>query len=310
MKIGFVGLGRMGQGMAANLVKGGASLLVFDTNPQAIDTMAQLGAEPAGSVAEAARQVDVMFTSLPGPAQVEEVVLGARGVLANMKPGLVLFEMSTSSVALNRRMYDAFKSKGGSMLDAPVSGQPAGAASGELAVWVGGDEEVFERHLDLLRRFSKNPFRVGDIGAGTVAKLVHNMTAFTVLLTMAEAFTVGTKAGVEPLRLWEALRMGVIGKQGPLNMLTNQFLPGKYDPPGFLQKLAHKDMRLATDLAKEVGVPVRLASMTLEEMTEALSRGWGEGDSRSYLKLQLERAGVEMAVDPRRIQEALQRQMP
>jgi 3-hydroxyisobutyrate dehydrogenase len=310
MKVGFIGLGRMGRGIAENLVKRGVSLRVFDANPQAVAALVERGAVAAPSVAEVAREVDVMFTSLPGPPQVEEVVLGADGILANMKPGLVLFDLSTSSAALNRRIYDAFKAKGGSMLDAPVSGQPAGAAAGTLAVWVGGDEEVYERHLDLIRKFANKPLHVGEIGSGTVVKLLHSMSAFTILLTMSEVFSVGTKAGVEPLRLWEALRMGVIGQQGALGMLTNHFLPGKYDPPGFLQKLAHKDMRLATQLAKDVGVPVRLANMTMEEMTEALARGWGDGDSRSYLKIQLERAGVQMAVAPQRIKEALQRQIP
>ena len=111
-------------------------------------------------------------------------------------------------------------------------------------------------------------------------------------------------AGVEPLELWQALRLGVIGKQSPLHMLTKQFLPGKFETPAFALKLAHKDMMLGTNLAKELGVPLRLANLTLEEMTEALGRGWGEQDSRAYMKLQLERAGVRIAVDPQQLQDA------
>lgn len=305
VKVGFIGLGRMGQGMARNIVKAGVPLLVYDTSPAAVQVLVDAGAKAALSVAELAGQVDVVFTSLPGPPQVEEVVLGTRGILANMKSGQVLFELSTSSVALNRRIQEAFKRKGGAMLDAPVSGGPAGAASGDLALWIGGDKEVYERHLELIRTFADKPHLVGDIGAGTVAKLAHNMAGYMILLTMAEIFTVGVKAGVEPLALWEALRLGMVGKQSPLLMLTNQFLPGKFETPAFLLKLAHKDMSLGTALAKELGVPMRLGNMTLEEMTEGLARGWGEQDSRAFLKLQLERAGVQMAVDPERIQQAI-----
>lgn len=305
VKVGFIGLGRMGRGMARNIVKAGVPLLVYDTSAVAVQVLVDAGAKAALSVAELARQVDVVFTSLPGPPQVEEVVLGTRGILANMKSEQVLFELSTSSVALNRRIHEVFKRKGGAMLDAPVSGGPAGAASGDLALWIGGDKEVYGRHLELIRTFADKPHLVGDIGAGTVAKLAHNMAGYMILLTMAEVFTVGVKAGVEPLALWEALRLGMVGKQSPLLMLTNQFLPGKFETPAFLLKLAHKDMSLGTALAKELGVPMRLGNMTLEEMTEGLARGWGEQDSRAFLKLQLERAGVEMAVDPERIQQAI-----
>jgi 3-hydroxyisobutyrate dehydrogenase len=305
MKVGFIGLGRMGQGMARNIAKSGVSLLVYDTSPAAVQALVDAGAQAAASVAELARQVDVVFTSLPGPPQVEEVVLGPQGILANMRPGLVLFELSTSSLALNRRMYEEFKRKGGSMLDAPVSGGPAGAASGDLALWIGGDQEVYDRHVDLIRKFADKPRRVGAIGGGTVAKLAHNMAGYMILLTMAEIFTVGVKAGVEPLELWESMRLGMVGKQSPLFMLTNQFLPGKFEPPAFMLKLAHKDMSLGTALAREMGVPMRLGNMTLEEMTEGLARGWGEQDSRAFLKLQLERAGVEICVDPERIQQAI-----
>jgi 3-hydroxyisobutyrate dehydrogenase len=305
MKIGFIGLGRMGQGMARNLAKSDVKLVVFDTNAEAVKGLVEAGAHAASSVAELAQQVEVVFTSLPGPAQVEEVVLGERGILSNMAPGLVLFELSTSSLALNRRMHEEFRAKGGAMLDAPVSGGPAGAASGDLALWIGGDKAVYERHADLLRKFADKARHVGPIGAGTVAKLAHNMAGYMILETMAEIFSVGVKAGVDPLDLWEALRLGMVGKQSPLFMLVNQFLPGKYEEPAFALKLAHKDVVLATGLGKELGVPMRLANMTLEEMTEALARGWGEQDSRAYLKLQLERAGVQISVDPDRIKKAV-----
>ena len=268
--VGFIGLGRMGRGMAANLARAGVPLVVFDLDAGAVAALQALGAQPASSVAELTRRVQVVFTSLPGPAQVEEVVLGPQGIVAHMAPGLVLFELSTSSRSLNVRIHAAVAERGGAMLDAPVSGGPTGAASGDLAVWCGGDKAVFERHLDLLRRFADKPHHVGPIGAGTVAKLAHNMAGYMILETMAEVFSVGVKAGVDPLDLWEAIRLGVVGKQSPLMMLTKQFLPGEFDNAAFALKLAHKDVMLATSMARELGVPMRLANLTLEEMTEAL----------------------------------------
>ncbi len=306
MKVGFIGLGSMGRGMALNLLKAEIDLVVFDTNDAAVRAMVEAGAASAASVGELARQVDVVFTSLPGPVQIEEVVLGPDGIVQNMRSGLALFDLSTSSLALARRMCEAFEKKGGAMLDAPISGGPAGAASGQLAIWVGGDKEVYDRHLKLLQLIGNGVRHLGPIGAGIVTKLVHNMACGSVLLAMSEAFSVASKAGVDPLTLWEALSQGSLGRQTAPTMLVNQFLPGKFEPAAFALRLAHKDMTLATGLGKELGVPLRLANLTLEEMTEALGRGMGEQDMRAFLKLQLERAGVQIAVEPERLQAAVQ----
>jgi 3-hydroxyisobutyrate dehydrogenase len=170
---------------------------------------------------------------------------------------------------------------------------------------VGGDKAVFERNLDLFNVIASQPRHVGAIGTATVTKLVHNLTGYMILLSLAETFSLGVKAGADPLELWQAVRLGLVGRRSPMDMLINQFLPGKYEPPAFALKGAHKDVGLATSLAKELGVPMRLANLTMEEMTEALGRGWGGQDSRAYLKLQLERSGVEIAVDPAQLQEVL-----
>lgn len=307
MKVGFIGLGRMGQGMARNLLKAGVQLVVFDVSADATRQLTEAGAKRAASVAELAQEVDVLFTSLPGPVQVEEVILGPQGVMANMRAGLVLFELSTSSLSLCRRIHAALAERGAVMLDAPVSGGPAGAASGDLALWIGGDKQVFEKHVDLLRAIGDKASHVGPIGSGLVTKLSHNLLGYMMQQCMAEVFSMATKSGMDPLDLWEAMWLGMVGRGSPMNMLVNQFLPGQYETPAFLMKLAHKDVTLATSLGKELGVPMRLANMALEEMTEALARGFGEQDSRAVLKLQLERAGVEIAVDPERIKQAVAR---
>jgi 3-hydroxyisobutyrate dehydrogenase len=304
--VGFVGLGRMGQGMAQNLLRSGADLLVFDTNPDAAKPLVDGGAECAADMRALVRRSDVIFTSLPGPAQVEEVVAGPGGVVEHARPGLALFDLSTNSVSLVRRLHDELKAGGASMLDAPVSGGPAGAAARELAIWVGGDRRVFDRHLDLLNTIGNAPRYVGSIGAGTVTKLSHNLLGAMIMLSLAETFSLAVKAGMDPLELWEAMRLGLVGRRSPLDMLNNQVLPGKYEPPAFALELAHKDVSLATSLGRELGVPMRLANLTLEEMTEALGRGLGHQDSRAFLKVQLERAGVELAVDPDRLLRAIE----
>ncbi|MBM7365414.1 NAD(P)-dependent oxidoreductase [Gordonia hydrophobica] len=298
VKVGYIGLGHMGRGMALNIARHGFDLTVFDQSDDALAPLVEAGARRAASIADLAQNVDVVFTSLPGPPQVESVVFGDDGLLASISAGQAYFDLSTSSRALALRIHDAFAEKGAHMLDAPVSGGPAGAASGDMAFWVGGDRSVYDEHLPVLLAMGDKPRHCGPIGSGTVVKLANNMTGYMILASLAETFSTAVKAGVDPLELWDALRLGVVGKSSPLDMLTKQFLPGQYEPPAFALKLAFKDVNLATEMARDLGVPMRLANMTMADMTEALGRGLGEQDSRAYLKLQLERAGVTIAVDP------------
>jgi 3-hydroxyisobutyrate dehydrogenase len=151
---------------------------------------------------------------------------------------------------------------------------------------------------------------IGPIGAGSVAKLVHNCAGYAVQTALAEVFAMGVKGGVEPAALWEAVRGGAGGRRRTFDGLGDQFLLGKYEPAAFALKLAHKDMTLATALGRELGVPMRLANLALAEMTEALNRGWEAKDSRVPMVLQLERSGVEIAVDADRIKGVLERDPP
>ena len=305
MRIGFIGLGTMGASMAANLQAGGHELVVHDLNRGSAERHLAAGAHWADTPRAVAAATEVVFTSLPGPAEVEAVALSPDGVLAGLPPGGACFDLSTCSPSAVRRIYAAFAAKNAHFLDAPVSGGPAGAATRRLAIWVGGEEAVFNRFLPALEAIGDQPRWIGPIGAGSVAKLVHNCAGYVLTVALAEVFSVGGKAGVEPLALFEAIRQGAVGRRRTFDYLADQFLPGIYDPPAFALRLAHKDVSLAAALGREVGVPMRLSSLTLEEMTEALGRGWGELDSRSCMQLQTERAGVDVTVDPNRLKQAM-----
>jgi 3-hydroxyisobutyrate dehydrogenase len=306
MRVGFIGLGTMGASMASNLQKAGHELCVTDLRRETAAPHVAAGAAWKDTPRQVAEGVEVVFTSLPGPAEVEAVAIGGDGLIHGMPKGAAYFDLSTNSPALVRRLHAVFKEKGLHLLDAPVSGGPKGARTRKLALWVGGDRAVYDRFKPVLDAIGDQPYYVGPIGAGSVAKLVHNCAGYAVQTALAEVFTMGVQAGVDPLELWKAVRQGAGGRRRTFDGLVDQFLPGTFDPPAFTLKLAHKDVTLATALAREVGVPMRMANLTLEEMTEALNRGWSQRDSRVAMLLQEERAGVQIAVPPDKIRAVLE----
>lgn len=304
MRVGFIGLGTMGASIALNAIKGGFALTVHDVRKEAAAPHLKAGATWADSVEDAGRDADVVLTSLPGPKEVKAV---AEGLIKVMRPGTVWFDLSTNSPTVIRELHARFAEKKISLLDAPVSGGPSGAKSGKMALWVGGDKAEFERCRKVLDAVGDQVIYIGPIGAGSVAKLVHNCAGYAMQLALVELFTMGVKAGVEPLPLWAAIRQGALGRKRSFDRIGDQFLQAKFDPPNFALALAHKDVTLATELAREIGVPMRLANLTYAEMTEALNRGWEKRDSRSYLILQQERAGISIKVPVEDIEAVLKR---
>jgi 3-hydroxyisobutyrate dehydrogenase-like beta-hydroxyacid dehydrogenase len=302
MQIGFIGLGMMGKGMAANLQKAGHKIIVHDLTRQAASAHLADGAVWSESPKALAEQCDVVFTSLPTPADVRAVGCGENGLIEGFKPGSAWFDLSTNAVDVVRDLAGIFKEKGVAFLDAPVSGGPRGAASGKLAIWIGGDKATFDKYQKVLGDMGDQARYIGAIGAGSIAKLVHNASSAAIAIVQAETFTMGIKAGVDPLALFEAVRQGAAGRSRTFDRLSGQFLTGVYDPPDFALRLIHKDVSLACQLAREVSVPMRLTNMALQELTEALNRGWGHRDSRVGALLQQERAGIEpIEVDPAKI---------
>jgi len=297
MKVGFIGLGVMGAHMAASLARAGHDVKGNDLRKVEVPGVAW-----ASTAVAAVADADAVFTSLPGPKEVETL---APALGDAMRRGAAWFDLTTNSPECVRRVHAQMKALGVDFLDAPVSGGPTGAKSGKLAIWVGGDKGVYDRHEAVLRAIGDQPYYVGPIGAGSVAKLAHNATSFTVQTALAEIFTLGVKAGVEPLALFQALRHGATGRKRTFDRLAEQYLPGAFDPPGFALRLAHKDLSLALALAREVGVPMQLTTCAFGQFEEAMKRGWGERDSRTPMLLQNERAGVEPHVPAAELRKVL-----
>lgn len=198
MKIGFIGTGHMGNPMAKNLLAAGQELVVNDAFPQACANLIELGATWADSPKQVAEQCGVVFTSLPGPRQVDEVVLADNGLFAGAKPGTIHVDLSSNSISAVRRLAVLAAQHDVGFLDAPVSGGTRGAEAGTLAIMVGGDAKAFEQVKPLLEIIGGNVFHLGDVGSGTILKLTNNMLALSATVTLQECLTLGTKFGVTP----------------------------------------------------------------------------------------------------------------
>ncbi len=301
--IGFIGLGNMGAAMAANLQRAGYALVVHDVRAEAAGPLAGAGARVAASPAEVARQAEVTLTSLPGPAEVEAVAVGSAGLLEGIGRDAVWIDTSTSRPTLVRALEPRFRARGAHVLDAPVSGGKRGAETRNLAVMVGGERAVFERVRPLLDAIGDKVFYAGAVGAGSVAKLVHNMIGHGVRQAIAEGLTLGVKAGVEAEALWECVRRGALGRMSYLHEgLPRTVFRGDYAAT-FALGLARKDIGLATELAREYDVPLPLTAVAEQLAIEAVNRGWAELDTNVLFRLQEEAAGVEVRaphVDPAR----------
>jgi 3-hydroxyisobutyrate dehydrogenase len=295
MKIGFIGLGNMGGPMALNLMKAGHALVVNDVRRDAAKAHLEGGATWADSAKAVARESELILTSLPGPPEVEAVALGAGGILEGAQPGSVYADLSTNSPTVMRKIHAAFKEKGVHVLDSPVSGGVIGAKRGSLQVMVGGEESIFREVKDVLGAVGNSVGYMGPIGAGSIAKLVHNMISIVTRSVVAEGFTLGVKAGVKAEALLEAIRGASFGQGLMLShMIPDVVFKGDFDTVRFALKLARKDVGLATALAREYNVPMPLASGGEQILIEALARGWGDKDSSSPWMLQEEAAGVKV----------------
>lgn len=300
MKVGYIGLGTMGAPMVGHMMAAGHALTVHDINRKAAEPFIAKGAAWADTPSELAGQSDVIFTCLPGPPEMEKIVFGKDGLLEGVKKGTTHFELTTNSLSMIKRIHAAMAERGVALLDAPVSGGPTGAKAAALALWISGDKAAYEKCKPVIDAIGNQQSYLGpDVGAGTIAKLSHNVGGYIIHALVAEVFSLGVKAGLDPVTLWQAIRNGAYNRLGTYDWATRKFLGGDVggEPPGFALKLAHKDVSLALNMARELKVPMRLGNLALEDLVECMNRGWENKDARLIMQLQLERSGVELNVD-------------
>ena len=284
MKVGFIGVGNMGGPMCRNIISNtNHEVVVFDLNPAALKECTDLGASAAASVADLAKSCDVVITSLPIPKVVEEVTLGAGGIAENAKPGTVFIDLSTNAPATAKRVHAGMTAKGIPMLEAPVSGGTARAKAGTIVIMVGGDAAVFEQQLPLLKSFSGEVVHVGEVGMGSTAKLINNMLAFCNAAAAAEALMMGKRSGIDLHKLDAVIRNASGMSAGYANLAAKAFA-GNFEP-SFALDLAHKDLRLALEMADELGVPGMIAPQVMNLMRMARGMGLGGKDSSSVLRV-------------------------
>lgn len=284
MKVGFVGVGNMGGPMCRNIIRNtNHDVVVFDLDPAAVEACTGLGARAAGSLPELAAECDVVITSLPIPRVVEAVTMGPEGIAAHARPGSVFIDLSTNSPATAKRVAAAMAAKGIGMLEAPVSGGTVRAKDGTIVIMVGGEAALFEQQLPLLRSFSGEVIHLGEIGMGSTAKLINNMLAFCNLASAAEALMMGKRAGIDLLKL-DAVIRNASGMSTGYGNMAGKALKGQFQAT-FALDLAHKDLRLALEMADELGVPGVIAPQVMNLMRMARGMGMGQDDSSSIIRV-------------------------
>jgi len=274
-KIGFIGLGIMGKPMAKNLIKAGYDLTVYDIVDEAVKDVVKAGAKAGASSKDVAAVSEIIITMLPNSPEVKEVVLGPNGVLEGVKSGTILIDMSSIAPLASQEVSAKLKEKGVIMLDAPVSGGEPKAIDGTLAIMVGGPEDTFEEIKDILAVMGGSVTRVGEIGSGNTTKLANQIIVALNIAAMSEAMVLATKAGVNPERVFEAIKGGLAGST-VLNAKMPLALAGNFKP-GFRIVLHIKDLQNALDTAHELGVPVPLSGVAMEIM-QALRVDGHDGD--------------------------------
>lgn len=280
-RIGFIGIGVMGRHMARNLARAGHDVAVHDVRPEALEGMAGQGIRVAASVADAVRDADVAITMLPDTPQAQEVLLGPGGVLGTGVRGGLVVEMSTISASATRAMAAALGGRGIDMLDAPVSGGPAGAEGASLSIMVGGEAAAFARALPVLQAMGKTIVHVGASGAGQTVKMCNQLACAINLMGVCEALALGREAGLDLAKLREVLMGGAAGSWMMQNLAPRMIAR---DPSaGFRIDLMLKDLRLVNEAAFEMGVPLPATALATQLYLEARAHGeGGNGNQALY----------------------------
>jgi 3-hydroxyisobutyrate dehydrogenase len=295
LPVGVIGLGNMGRPIARRLLAAGYPLFVHDVAKENAREILDQGGCWGDTPAALCEEAGVVCTVLPGPAEANEVFFGSTGICHAARKGSIVIDFTTNSPLLVRRIEEALAERGAGLLDAPMSGGVEAARNGELTLIVGGKPETLNAARTLLTHLAKTVLHVGESGAGAICKALHNCAVFCANLATVECLTVGVKAGVDAATLIEVFQKSGLGRNLDLQVaMPATLFRGQFSPPRFAMKTARKDMGLATELAAALGVPMRLATICEQDMSEAIQRGWGNKDNTVFLTLQEERAGVEV----------------
>ena len=291
MNIGFIGLGIMGRPMAKNLIKAGYKLTVYDKFAP-LDDLVALGAQAAASGKDVAAGSDLVITMLPNSPDVKNAILGDGGVIEGCKAGLIVVDMSSIAPAAAQEVGAALKAKGAAFLDAPVSGGEPKAIDGTLAIMVGGDEKTFETVKPVLEKMGASVVLVGDIGAGNVTKLANQIVVGLNIAALSEAFVLASKAGVDPVKVFDAIKGGLAGSAA-MNAKVPMMLDGNFKP-GFRIELHIKDLQNALDTGRELNLPLPLTAKVMETLKALNADGMGANDHSAIVRFYEKQAQVEV----------------
>jgi 2-hydroxymethylglutarate dehydrogenase len=279
--VGFIGVGNMGNPMAANVLKAGFPMTVFDLNPKALENLVQAGAKAASSAAEVVERSAIVLTSLPASPDVEKAYLEPGGLVERATSGTILIDLSSVLPSTPRKIEPKAKAKGVGFLEAPVSGGVTGAAAGTLAIMVGGDAETLKRAEAVLKPIGPNIFHVGPVGAGNTIKAINNMMASVNSLAMMEGVAVGVKAGLDPMTVYEVVKASS-GASKALERIPRAIVPRNFEP-GFKVALMNKDLETFNTIAKDLHVPVSFANVAQRYQQAAMAAGLAEQDTTSAM---------------------------
>lgn len=292
MKIGFIGLGIMGKPMSKNLLKAGYKLVVYDIVQEAVKEVVAAGAEAGTSPKDVASKTDIVITMLPNSPHVKTVILGKDGVIEGIQKGKIVVDMSSIAPAVSQEVGKALAEKGVEFLDAPVSGGEPKAIDGTLAIMVGGKESVFNKVKDILLKMGSSAVLCGDVGAGNVTKLANQIIVALNIAAMSEAYVLATKAGVDPAKVFDAIKGGLAGST-VLNAKSPMVLEGNYKP-GFRIELHIKDLQNALDTAHDIGTPIPLTSVVMEIFQAMKVEGKAKEDHCGIIQFYEKLAGVKV----------------
>ena len=291
MTIGFIGLGIMGRPMAKNLIKGNYKLVVYDKFAQ-FDDLVSLGAEGGSSNREVASKSDVIITMLPNSPHVKEAILGENGVIEGVKSGAIVVDMSSIAPAASQEVGAALKARGIAFLDAPVSGGEPKAIDGSLAIMAGGDQAAFDKVKPILEKMGSSVTLTGEIGSGNVAKLANQIIVALNIAAVSEGFTLSTKAGVDPRKVFDAIKGGLAGST-VMKAKIPMILEGNFKP-GFRIELHIKDLQNALDTAHDLNVPIPLTAGVMETLHFLKNDGYAASDHSAIVRYYEQMAKVEV----------------